>query len=436
MTYFNTLLFPLILPAVLAKKARERMTGPDDSTNLSTPLPGFAHRALAAVMGSERHLVSRWQLPFGHSIVAMARRPAGDADADADQAIVERVLPYTMTGERACWRADRGGRLLRGAGRRRARSPSAASGAAGRCSRWSLTLQELGVDDRDIYLYDTFEGMTAPTEARRVADHDPPRAGDLARGARRGRRARGRELFDADDVQRGGGPRDGARQRLPGRSASTSSAGRSRRRCPTRAPEPLALLRLDTDWYESTRHELEHLYPRLSPGGVLIVDDYGHWQGARRAVDEYFAAQPARCSSCSRIDYTGAHRGQALNGQAPSRRGGEPRHSSRVHGARASRASTACWPTGLRSGGSPVRGAPPVPPRRRRPRAAGSKSSTSCSCVPARVQREARELRTGLSASWSGQRSPAGWSATSRRALGAAVAAERARSSRSTPLLK
>jgi len=47
------------------------------------------------------------------------------------------------------------------------------------------------------------------------------------------------------------------------------------------------LLRLDTDWYESTRHELEHLFPRLVCGGVLIIDDYGYWHGARKAVDEY-----------------------------------------------------------------------------------------------------------------------------------------------------
>lgn len=57
---------------------------------------------------------------------------------------------------------------------------------------------------------------------------------------------------------------------------------------PGRAPDRIAILRLDTDLYNSTRHELEHLYPRLSPGGVLIVDDYGKFSGATRAVDEYF----------------------------------------------------------------------------------------------------------------------------------------------------
>lgn len=51
----------------------------------------------------------------------------------------------------------------------------------------------------------------------------------------------------------------------------------------------VALLRLDTDYYESTAAELEALYPRLTPGGVLIIDDYGMFAGARRATDEYFA---------------------------------------------------------------------------------------------------------------------------------------------------
>jgi hypothetical protein len=58
---------------------------------------------------------------------------------------------------------------------------------------------------------------------------------------------------------------------------------------PEAAPETIALLRLDTDWYESTRHELIHLYPRLQPGGVLIIDDYGTWQGSKEATDEWLA---------------------------------------------------------------------------------------------------------------------------------------------------
>jgi len=69
-------------------------------------------------------------------------------------------------------------------------------------------------------------------------------------------------------------------------------------------PEQIAVLRLDTDWYESTRCELEQLFPRLSEGGVLIIDDYGHWEGCRRAVDEYFADHQIDMF-LHRIDYTG-----------------------------------------------------------------------------------------------------------------------------------
>jgi hypothetical protein len=80
--------------------------------------------------------------------------------------------------------------------------------------------------------------------------------------------------------------------------------GRVEDTVPARAPQRISLLRLDTDWYGSTYHELVHLYPRLSRGGVLIIDDYGHWQGARRAVDRFLAEHRPRLL-LHRIDYTG-----------------------------------------------------------------------------------------------------------------------------------
>jgi hypothetical protein len=73
---------------------------------------------------------------------------------------------------------------------------------------------------------------------------------------------------------------------------------------PGSAPDSISLLRLDTDWYESTLHELVHLFPRLSAGGVLIIDDYGHWRGARRAVDEYLRDNSIRMLF-DRVDYSG-----------------------------------------------------------------------------------------------------------------------------------
>jgi hypothetical protein len=63
---------------------------------------------------------------------------------------------------------------------------------------------------------------------------------------------------------------------------------------PAEAPEQISILRLDTDWYASTRHELEQLYPRLVSGGVLLIDDYGWWQGSRCAVDEFLEKTGAR----------------------------------------------------------------------------------------------------------------------------------------------
>lgn len=67
-------------------------------------------------------------------------------------------------------------------------------------------------------------------------------------------------------------------------------------------PYKISLLRLDTDWYRSTKKELNVLYPILEPNGVLIVDDYGHWRGSQKAVDEFFEGTNVHID---KIDYTG-----------------------------------------------------------------------------------------------------------------------------------
>jgi hypothetical protein len=53
-------------------------------------------------------------------------------------------------------------------------------------------------------------------------------------------------------------------------------------------PETISVLRLDTDWYESTKKEMDILYAKVVKNGVLMIDDYGHWGGSKKAVDEYF----------------------------------------------------------------------------------------------------------------------------------------------------
>ena len=69
-------------------------------------------------------------------------------------------------------------------------------------------------------------------------------------------------------------------------------------------PDSISILRLDTDFYDSTLIELELLYPRLTPGGYLIVDDYGHWRGSRHAVNEYFGEEFVQ-TNFKKLDYTG-----------------------------------------------------------------------------------------------------------------------------------
>jgi O-methyltransferase len=80
--------------------------------------------------------------------------------------------------------------------------------------------------------------------------------------------------------------------------------GRVEDTVPSQAPQEISILRLDTDWYESTRHEMIHLFPRIAIGGVLIIDDYGWWEGARQAIDEYIEEKKIQIF-LNRIDYTG-----------------------------------------------------------------------------------------------------------------------------------
>ncbi len=166
-----------------------------------------------------------------------------------------------------------------------------------------LRLQQLGIDDRDIYLFDTFEGMTPPT-AKDISRYDGEAMAHWQESVGRGQRP-WQGLFDAETFNE-----DLVRDALLATGYPSERLhfvkGRVEDTLPDAAPESVALLRLDTDWYESTRHELVHLWPRLRQHGVVIIDDYGHWDGCALAVDEYFAELgPKQAPLLSRIDYTG-----------------------------------------------------------------------------------------------------------------------------------
>jgi O-methyltransferase len=157
------------------------------------------------------------------------------------------------------------------------------------------TLLELGTTDRNLLLFDTFDGMSAPT-AQDISLEGETAADLLLKSSK-----------ESSLVWACGALEEVKRNLLStGYPAERISfiKGKVEETIPEYAPSRIALLRLDTDWYESTHHELVYLYPRLSSGGVLIIDDYGHWAGARKAVDTYLAEHNPPVL-LNRIDYTG-----------------------------------------------------------------------------------------------------------------------------------
>lgn len=175
----------------------------------------------------------------------------------------------------------------------------------------ALTLLERGIKDRTILLFDTFAGMTPPTDV----DYDrtgTPAADLLANDTPDGLVT---AACDLDTVRANmtttGYPRKAVGY-IKGDVTQTLPHDRIKR---------IALLRLDTDFYDSTKAELDHLYPATSPGAPVIIDDYGHWQGARKAVDEFLDIERSagRTHFLTPLDYTGRLfiKPAAQNGDVP-----------------------------------------------------------------------------------------------------------------------
>src|SRR5260370_37827560 len=149
------------------------------------------------------------------------------------------------------------------------------------------TLLRLGITDRELWLYDTFAGMPPPS-AEDIQEMSGRPASEIL----------GEHAKSDDDPFWGIASRTIVEQNLRHTGYPFDRIhfieGDLLTTIPSQTPSQIALLRLDTDWYASTRHELHHLYPRIAEGGVLIVDDYGYWRGARNATDEYLATLPLR----------------------------------------------------------------------------------------------------------------------------------------------
>ncbi|MBT3275301.1 MAG: macrocin O-methyltransferase [Spirochaetales bacterium] len=168
----------------------------------------------------------------------------------------------------------------------------------GSCMLMALALLELSQDNRKLYLYDTFSGMTAPTSEDVIAWNNlsvQKKWDEELRGEKDYFSSWAVGLEDVKNNMRSVGYPSENINFVPGDICETLDKT---------APEKIALLRLDTDWYESTVKELEVLYPLLVSGGILLIDDYGHFKGARKAVDEFFL-KLGQFPYLSRSDYTG-----------------------------------------------------------------------------------------------------------------------------------
>ena len=210
-------------------------------------------------------------------------------------AIYKKVSPFTMTSRERIFAAVEATKYL---------VKNDIKGDIVECGVWKggsimailETLSQLGDHDRKVYLYDTFEGMTAPTEKDKTNYN-----------------ASAEDLLNANKDKEQNktwaySPIEEVRNNIAKSGYNPANIhfvkGKVEETIPQTLPGNIALLRLDTDWYESTKHEMEHLYPLIAKNGVLIIDDYGHWQGARKAVDEYIETHNIPLL-LNRIDDTG-----------------------------------------------------------------------------------------------------------------------------------
>ena len=249
-------------------------------------------RARSFVVRSARKALAK----RGFSIVRTVPYSRQPLPRDADPETVETiraVQPYTLTSpERIMGLCLAVKYLVR----------SRIDGAIVECGVWrggsimaiARTLLSLGVTDRDIYMYDTFTEMPEPTEEDEI---------DLGGRAWSDLRAEAK-----DDPVHSYLPFDEVRRLIEATGYPAERLhfvqGLVEETIPHSAPDEIALCRLDTDFYSSTLHELRHLYPRIVPGGVLLIDDYSRFTGAKKAVDEYLA-QTGSPILLQRLDWAG-----------------------------------------------------------------------------------------------------------------------------------
>ncbi len=238
--------------------------------------------------------------PFGRSVViTRATNPQDLNDADVDIMeyeyldIIRQVSPYTLTTPARLFALIEAVRYV---------INNNIEGDIVECGVWkggsmmavALALLRMNALDRNLYLFDTFTGMPPPSE------EDVTFRGYTAQ-QEYSYRVKGKAPEVYHDALKSDDKNDVSNWCYSSlKDVRTNMAslgyphdriflvqGRVEDTIPDHMPAGISILRLDTDFYESTKHELQHLFPMVSRGGVLIIDDYGHWLGQKKAVDEY-----------------------------------------------------------------------------------------------------------------------------------------------------
>jgi O-methyltransferase len=232
---------------------------------------------------------------FGFKLIQPAKP---EIPIDAEEAFLNAYYlskPYTMTSLDRMYAAYNAAQYV---------EKNNIEGSIVECGVWrggsamimAMKLMQMKSTHRNFYLYDTYQGMTEPSKA----DIDY-RGKHSSESLKKQNKYKGRNIWCYATI-------DEVKQNMNSTGYPAEKfkyiQGKVEDTIPANMPNKIAVLRLDTDWYESTKHELIHLFPLLSKDGILIIDDYGFWKGSRKAVDEYFA-ELGIFPLLNRIDYSG-----------------------------------------------------------------------------------------------------------------------------------
>ena len=244
-------------------------------------------------MGIIKETVKKTLSRFGYRIENI---PSDETVIDEEFGdIYQKCRPYTMTSKERMYALYKAVRYV---------TETNIQGDFVECGIWkggsamiiALTLLGMNRTDKTIYLYDTFEGMPFDPGTNDYSLKNKKSASSELK-------KQSREKSDSIWCV---APLEEVRTRLLQTGYPKEKIvfikGKVEDTIPKTTPASISLLRLDTDWYESTKHELLHLFPLLLRNGVLIIDDYGFWAGSKKAVDEYFINKPILLN---RIDSTG-----------------------------------------------------------------------------------------------------------------------------------